>query len=66
MLGAQALVMPCGGGPYAREDHDDYEERHGVGLDVIWGIKKVVFNSEDYAVFALDTYAPIPAGKSHA
>lgn len=66
LLGAQALMMPFGGGPYSDEDHDDYGERHGVGISNIWGIKKTVFNSEDYATYVLSSYAPAPAQIAHA
>lgn len=66
LCGAQAGMMAFGGGPYADEDHDDYGERHGVGLDLVWGIKKSVFNSTDYSVMAMASYAPTPAGASHS
>ena len=65
LCGAQAACMPFGGGPFADEDHDDYGERHGVGLSLLWGIKKTVFNAVDYATYTIATYAPAPAAKSH-
>jgi N4-gp56 family major capsid protein len=65
LCGSQAAIMPFGGGPYADEDHDDYGERHGIGMDLVWGIKKTVFNSVDYSVMTMGSYAPTPAGKSH-
>lgn len=65
LCGSQAAIMPFGGGPYADEDHDDYGDRHGIGMDLVWGIKKTVFNSVDYSVMTMGSYAPTPAGKSH-
>jgi len=66
LCGAQAGLIANGGGPYATYEKTDHENRHSVGLDVIWGIKRAIFNSVDYAVLAIDTYATAPAGQAHS
>jgi N4-gp56 family major capsid protein len=38
------------------EELFDYQNQLGIGLDTIWGIKKSVFNSKDYATIVLTTY----------
>lgn len=38
----------------------DFGNQLGVAAGVIWGLKKSVFNSADFATFALPGYAPAP------
>ncbi len=60
--GAQAAIMAFGRG-YAgsrinwTEEQFDYRNQLGVSASMIWGIKKTVFNSADFATIALDTQA---------
>lgn len=42
------------------EENFDYEGKFGVAAGLIFGIKKSVFNSIDYATIALSGYAPAP------
>jgi len=39
-----------------REELFDYEHELGVGVDTVYGIKKSVFNSSDYATVVVATY----------
>lgn len=66
MCGCQAVIMAVGGGLKLNEDHDDYNERHGIGLKYVWGLKKVVYASVDYATLTLDHYAVTPVGVAHS
>ncbi len=38
------------------EEVFDYQNQLGVGIDGVWGIKKCVFNSVDYATVVVSTY----------
>lgn len=38
------------------EELFDYEHELGVGLECVWGIKKSVFNSSDYATVVVSSY----------
>lgn len=38
------------------EELFDYQNQLGIGLDCVWGIKKCVFNSSDYATIVVSTY----------
>lgn len=42
------------------EELFDYENQLGVGLETVWGIKKSVFNSRDYATIVLSTWGSDP------
>ena len=62
MCGAQAAVVGFGqeNGPNKMawdEKTFDYGRRLGVSASMIWGLKKSVFNSTDYGVVVLATYA---------
>jgi len=63
-LGAQAAVLAFGNGGgqtvarYSwKEELFDYGNQLGVAAGSIFGVKKSVFNSKDFGVIALDTYA---------
>lgn len=63
--GAQAAVFGVGQGGSANkmrwvEEYFDYENQLGIGSSMIYGLKKTVFNSIDYATIALSGYAPTP------
>jgi hypothetical protein len=66
ICGQQAAMMAMGKGPKATEEHTDHDNRHSIGLDLIWGLKKSVFNSVDFSVIRMDTYATAPSGVAHA
>jgi N4-gp56 family major capsid protein len=60
--GAQAAVMGFGqdNGPSRMtwdEKTFDYGNKLGVACGMIWGVKKSIFNSKDYATIVLSTYA---------
>ena len=38
------------------EELFDYRNQLGIGVDVVWGIKKCVFNSSDYATIVVSSY----------
>ena len=62
ICGAQAAVMAFGmnSGPNKfnwSEQQFDYGNRLGVKAGSIWGLKKTVFNSLDYATVVLSSYA---------
>lgn len=63
--GAQAAAIAFGqdNGPNRAtwaEKYFDYDNQLGVAGGTIWGLKKSVFNSADFATFALAGYAPQP------
>lgn len=39
-----------------QEELFDYEHELGTGAEVVWGLKKTVFNSEDYGTMVITTY----------
>lgn len=47
-------------------DEADYGNRPGFSVGVIIGMRKATFNSEDFGVIALDTYAAAPTGSAHS
>jgi len=60
--GAQAAIMAYGrdNGPERFtwvEELFDYENELGVSAGLIWGLKKAVFNSTDYATIVCSSYA---------
>lgn len=62
-LGAQAGVCAFGRGYQGSERMKwtektfDYNTKLGVATEIIWGITKTIFDSEDFGVFAVDTAA---------
>lgn len=64
--GAQALAVAFGQkngkGKYTWvEENFDYNRELGISAGTIFGMKKTVFNSEDYATITITTYATEPA-----
>ena len=64
-LGAQAGIIAWGrGGTHGRyswnEDKDDRGNALAITAGAIYGVKKARFNSKDYGVIAVDTYAADP------
>ena len=59
LLGAQAGVHSYGQFPKWYEKMFDYGRIPGVATDVVWKAAKTVFNSEDFAVIAVDTYIAV-------
>jgi N4-gp56 family major capsid protein len=64
-LGAQAAMVAWGGGgAYGRyswnEETDDRGNALAITSGAIYGVKKSVYNSADFGVFAVDTYAKDP------
>lgn len=65
LCGAQALLCAIGQG-YAdykmqwTEEYFDYQNQLGVSGGMIFGMKKAVFNSVDFATVVLSGYAPAP------
>lgn len=62
LAGAQAAVVGFGqdSGPNRitwDEKTFDYGRKLGVSASMIWGLKKSVFNSTDYGVVVIPTYA---------
>lgn len=55
--GAQAAVIGYGQYPGWYEKDFDYDRVPGVATDVIYGIGKTEFNSEDFGVITVDTQA---------
>jgi len=59
LLGAQAGVVAWGQYPSWYEKLFDYERIPGVAVDMILGVGKSVFNSEDFGVYTVDVgYTP--------
>ena len=66
LCGAQALMLAHGQGGSTNkmtweEELFDYKNQLGVGAGMIFGMKKTVFNSVDFATIVLSGYAPTPA-----
>lgn len=59
LCGRQAVgFAQCAGGPGQWvEKSFDYDNKWGVATSLIGGIQKLMFNSKEYGVIALDTYA---------
>lgn len=62
-LGAQSAIMAFGqNGSGLRAQYNeemfDYGNQLGVSAGLIWGIKKSVFNSQDFAAIVVSAYAP--------
>ena len=65
-LGDQALTMAFGSAGNGlrfdwNEEPKDYGNDLGVAAGTIFGIKKTTFESKDYGVIAIDTYAAAPS-----
>lgn len=65
-LGAHAAVIGFGrdSGPTDYnwvEKTFDYDRQLGISVQTIWGMKKTRFNSEDYGVIVIPTYAAVHA-----
>ena len=59
LLGAQAGYVAWSKKPSWHEKLFDYNTKYGAAVKMIMGVKKTVFNSEDYGVIALDNaYTP--------
>ena len=61
-LGAQSAVIAFskGGGPTTynwREESFDYDDERGIAMRTLVGLKKTIFNSVDYGVIVITTYA---------
>jgi len=54
LLGAQAGVIAWSAKPSWKEKLFDYDTKFGAAVKMTCGVKKTVFNSEDYGCFALD------------
>jgi hypothetical protein len=64
-MGAQAALFAVGkgGNPDSMtwvEEEFDYENQLGVSAGMIYGLKKTVFNSADFASIVVATYAAAP------
>ena len=66
ICGQQAMMMAMGKGPKATYEVSDHENRHSIGIDLIWGLRKSVFNSVDFSVMTMVTYATAPTGAAHS
>ena len=54
-LGAQAGLLAIAKNVTWKEKSFDYENKHGIAIGAMWGAAKTEFNSEDFAVIAVDT-----------
>lgn len=67
LCGAQAGQIAygrefSGSSKYAWEEElFDYKRSLGIGIGTIWGIKKSIFNSKDYATVVISTYGVDPS-----
>lgn len=65
-MGAQAGAIGFGraGGRLEKfrwvEALDDYEDEYGVAASMIWGGKKLIFNSKDFSTITVETFSPSP------
>jgi len=75
-LGAQAAVLAFGRGQGEAqkfrwlEELRDFGRQIGIGVSCIWGLVKVQFNAQDFAVTAIDTFGqdidPLGSAASNA
>ncbi len=56
LLGRQAGIHAYGQFPKWYEKMFDYHRIPGTAVDVVWKAAKTLFNSEDFATIAIDTY----------
>lgn len=66
-LGAQAGVVAFGGGDNKQsmnwvEELFDYKNQLGVSASLIWGMKKTVYNGNDFGLLTIPTHAASHAG----
>ena len=72
LLGAQSGVFAAAKRPFWKEDkvstHADFGNTPAIATGRIAGFQKVIFNSKDFGVIAMDTYAPATgiAGAAHS
>lgn len=57
--GRQAMLFAEGAGPTWDEEFDDYGNKFGAATGKICGFKKARFNSEDYGVITISSYAKV-------
>lgn len=58
---AGAIAFGAGGGESSmnwKEESFDYDNQLGVAAGMIWGLKKLQFNSTDFATIVISSYAP--------
>lgn len=55
LLGRQAVLQAWGQRPAWYEKDFDYNRYPGIGTDMLLGIAKTVFNSQDFGVITIDT-----------
>ncbi len=66
LLGQSAIALAFGSAPFWNERIIDYDNRRGVSYGKIFGVKKIVFNSEDYGVYVVSTNANAPVATDHS
>lgn len=54
LLGAQAGIVAWSAKPSWHEKMFDYGRKFGAAVDMLLGVKKTVFNSEDYGMLTID------------
>lgn len=59
LLGRQAGITAYGQMPAWYEKLHDYNRIPGVAVDIVWKAAKTVFNSEDFACVAVDTFIAV-------
>jgi N4-gp56 family major capsid protein len=57
VMGAQGLAVAVGRGAHWVEKEFDYKNKWAICCGRIFGCQKLVFNSEDFAIVSVDTYA---------
>ncbi len=57
IMGAQAIVLALGEEGRWVEKSFDFDNKWAICVGAIWGVQKAIFNSVDYAIVAVDTYA---------
>lgn len=57
VMGAQAVILSLGEEGRWVEKEFDMGNKWAIATGAIWGVQKAIFNSVDYAVVAIDTYA---------
>ena len=58
LCGQSALIYAEGAGPSWDEETRDFGNKYAACVGKIFGIKKVRYNSKDYATITVSTYAP--------
>lgn len=57
VMGAQAIIMALGKEGKWVEKSFDMGNKWAISTGAIWGVQKAIFNSVDYGIVAVDTYA---------